>query len=145
MLKFSANITSSYSFATLLTLFSIQNTSSPLHKQHSAIICHDKMAPTSLTTTNQANHQAMQSLEGESTEPRTLDRNVRHDMNLSLCEYPTAMMLTDVGEVSKEKRRDLKRSVWPFSINVPYCPDFLLQRHHRVPNKKYFSSLTALS
>lgn len=61
----------------------------------------------------------MQSLEGESTEPRTLDRNVRHDMNLGLCEYPTAMMLTDVGEVSKEKRRDLKRSVWPFSITVP--------------------------
>ncbi|MCJ1465166.1 hypothetical protein MMC07_003782 [Pseudocyphellaria aurata] len=64
-----------------------------------------------MTTTNQANHQAMQSLEGESTEPRTLDRNVRHEMNLGLCEYPTAMMLTDVGEVSKEKRRDLKRSL----------------------------------
>lgn len=51
----------------------------------------------------------MQNLQGQSTQPRTLDQNVRREINLSLCEYPTAMMLTDAGEVSKEKRRDLKR------------------------------------
>ncbi|MCJ1422471.1 hypothetical protein MMC29_000351 [Sticta canariensis] len=68
------------------------------------------MASNSLTNLNPANHQAMQSLQGESREPRTLDQNVRHDMNLSLCEYPTALMLTDAGEVSKVKRRDLKRA-----------------------------------
>lgn len=63
--------------------------------------------------TNQANNQAMERLQGQSTQPATLDQNTRRDINLSLCEYPTAMMLTDAGEVSKEKRRDLKRSVLP--------------------------------
>lgn len=67
--------------------------------------------------TNQANQKAMQNLEGESTEPKVLDRRVRQEMNRGLCEYPVALMLTDAGEVSKEKRRDLKRSTLDF-----YCP-----------------------
>ena len=69
-----------------------------------------------MTNTNKANEQAMQSLEGGSAQPKTLDRNVRHDMNLSLCEYPTALMLTDAGEVSKEKRRMLHRGMLLFSF-----------------------------
>ena len=71
-----------------------------------------------MASPNKANQQALRNLEGSSSEPKTLDRAVRHEMNLGLGEWPTALMLTDAGEVSKGKRRDLKRSAAFHSISL---------------------------
>ena len=65
---------------------------------------------TSEGESTEPDQKAMQTLEGECTEPKVLDQRIRDAINCGLCEYPVAMMLTDVGEVSKEKRRGLKRS-----------------------------------